>query len=169
MVTLRVEHRTRSLMFRSVCELFSSHTRTYDWSRLERGTRREPQKLRPWFRDLSWSQSMEKKTPTVDLISASQISCKAWSQPISAFPQRWKSFLRSVVKSWHEHKTKRGDGHIQKQRKQGFFGAECLCPVSPSHAVRFNWSLHRGQTPVACFHKLACLVSDPSSYLTPAG
>ena len=56
-------------------------------------------------------------------------------------------------------------------RAQGvkFFMPALLCQAAPSQIVSgLNRRPHRGQTPVACSHKLACFMSDSSSYLFPA-
>ena len=129
----------------------------------------------------------QKKTSTVDLISVSQISSKAWSQPTSAFPQQESNFFLTIRRkklAWpqskrglHKNKKKQQKKKMIREltqithRAQGvkLFMPALLCQAAPSQIVSgLNRRPHRGQTPVACSHKLACFVSESSSYLVPA-
>ncbi len=159
-------------------------------SRLERGRNQDLLKANSRGSGVSvgaraWKKN---KTPNVDLISASQISSKAWSQPISAFPQTWKRFFFFFYDpSWKAGMATKPKGAAQAQKNgkkvscensqkthkaQGVevFIPAPFCRAAPLQIVWFNWRLRHSQTPVAhAFTNWPVFVSDSSSYLIPAG
>lgn len=160
---------TRSRSSRRICSPVGQESvRSSYQSRLERGRNQDLLKA-----NSRASGEPEHDKNSVDLISASQISSKAWSQPISAFPQAWKRFffLRPVVKSWHGHKAKRGlHIHKKKQNKWSVNSQSSGCGVVPTGVALPGCTITATHLSPAFTNRLiTCAGDDSSSHLIPTG